>query len=82
MQTHQIKNHMMSLTVAEHGAEITSIQLEGIERMWDADPAFWGRTAPVLFSHRRSVERTFVSLRRADLFDGTAWLCPRYGFLL
>lgn len=49
MQTHQIKNHMMSLTVAEHGAEITSIQLEGIERMWDADPAFWGRTAPVLF---------------------------------
>lgn len=49
MQTHQIKNHMMSLTVAEHGAEITSIQLEGIERMWDADPAFWGRTSPVLF---------------------------------
>lgn len=49
MQTHQIKNHMMSLTVAERGAEITSIQLEGIERMWDADPAFWGRTAPVLF---------------------------------
>ena len=39
----------MSLTVAEHGAEITSIQLEGTERMWDANPAFWGRAAPVLF---------------------------------
>ncbi|MGN1206464.1 MAG: aldose 1-epimerase family protein [Eubacterium sp.] len=49
MQTYQIKNHMMSLTVAEHGAEITSIQVEGTERMWDANPAFWGRTAPILF---------------------------------
>lgn len=49
MRTHQIKNNRMSLTVAEHGAEITSIQLEGMERMWDANAAFWGRTAPVLF---------------------------------
>ncbi len=49
MQTHQIKNNRMSLTVSEHGAEITSIQLDGAERMWGADPAFWGRTAPVLF---------------------------------
>lgn len=49
MQTHQIKNNRMVLTIAEHGAEITSIQLDGTERMWDADPAFWGRTAPILF---------------------------------
>ena len=62
----------MSLTVAEHGAEITSIQLEGIERMWDADPAFWGRTAPVLFP--------IVGALKDNSYRYEAWLCPRYGF--
>ena len=49
MQTYQIKNHKMTLTVAEHGAEIRSVEVDGMERMWDANPAFWGRTAPILF---------------------------------
>ena len=70
----------MSLTVAEHGAEITSIQLEGIERMWDADPAFWGRTAPVLFPIVGALKDNSYRYEGPDLFDGTAWLCPRYGF--
>lgn len=49
MQTYQIKNHKMTLTVAEHGAEIRSVEVDGMERMWDANPTFWGRTAPILF---------------------------------
>lgn len=49
MQTYQIKNHKMTLTVAEHGAEIRSVEVDGMERMWNANPAFWGRTAPILF---------------------------------
>lgn len=49
MQTYQIKNHKMTLTVAEHGAEIRFVEVDGMERMWDANPAFWGRTAPILF---------------------------------
>ena len=49
MQTYQIKNHKMTLTVAEQGAEIRSVEVDGMERMWDANPAFWGRTAPILF---------------------------------
>ena len=74
MQTHQIKNHMMSLTVAEHGAEITSIQLEGIERMWDADPAFWGRTAPVLFPIVGALKDN--SYR----YEGQTYLMGQHGF--
>lgn len=74
MQTHQIKNHMMSLTVAEHGAEITSIQLEGIERMWDADPAFWGRTAAVLFPIVGALKDN--SYR----YEGQTYLMGQHGF--
>ena len=74
MQTHQIKNHMMSLTVAEHGAEITSIQLEGIERMWDADLAFWGRTAPVLFPIVGALKDN--SYR----YEGQTYLMGQHGF--
>lgn len=64
----------MSLTVAEHGAEITSIQLEGIERMWDADSAFWGRTAPVLFPIVGALKDN--SYR----YEGQTYLMGQHGF--
>lgn len=31
------------------GAELTSFELDGREYLWQADPAFWGKHAPVLF---------------------------------
>lgn len=31
------------------GAELKSLVKDGREYMWDADPAFWNRTSPVLF---------------------------------
>lgn len=48
---HIIENEFLKLTVAEHGAEIKSLinKATGEELMWQADPTFWGRTAPVLF---------------------------------
>lgn len=36
-------------TISDHGAELKSFVKDGAEYMWQADPAFWGRTAPVLF---------------------------------
>lgn len=46
-----IENNNIKLTVSDHGAEIKSLihKTDGTELMWQADPAFWGRTAPVLF---------------------------------
>ena len=37
--------------IASHGAELTSFrnQQTGLEYLWQADPAHWGRHAPVLF---------------------------------
>ena len=44
-----LRNQKYELKVSDHGAEIRSIKKLGKELMWQADPAFWGRTSPVLF---------------------------------
>jgi galactose mutarotase-like enzyme len=46
-----IENNKLKLTVTDHGAEIKSLvrKTDGVELMWQADAAYWGRTAPVLF---------------------------------
>jgi len=49
MKKYSISNKTYELTVSDHGAEITSLIKNGSELMWNADPAFWGRTSPVLF---------------------------------
>ena len=48
---HILENDYLKVTVAEHGAEVRSIirKKDNKELMWQADPAFWGRTSPVLF---------------------------------
>ncbi len=51
MMNYTIENNKLKLTVTEHGAEIKSLvrKTDGVELMWQADTAYWGRTAPVLF---------------------------------
>ena len=39
----------VQFTVANHGAELQSVQLGGHEFLWQGDPAYWGRRAPILF---------------------------------
>ena len=39
----------LSATISSMGAELTSLALNGREYLWQADPAFWGKHAPVLF---------------------------------
>ena len=51
MATRTIKNERLSVTIAAHGAELSSIYDEANDRelVWQVDPAFWNRHAPVLF---------------------------------
>lgn len=51
--THTIENDKMRIAVDDHGAELVSIYDKEQERevLWQADPAFWKRHAPVLFPH-------------------------------
>jgi len=49
--THQLTNNILTVSIAEKGAELQSIVINstGIEYMWGADPAFWAKKSPVLF---------------------------------
>lgn len=51
MATCTIKNERLSVTIAAHGAELSSIYDKANDRelVWQADPAFWNRHTPVLF---------------------------------
>ena len=39
----------MHITVSHKGAELQNITANGREYLWQGDPKFWGRRAPILF---------------------------------
>ena len=51
MKRYQIKNEELTLEIDSLGAEMKSLKYNasGQEYLWQADPAYWGRTSPVLF---------------------------------
>lgn len=51
MALFQISNGRITIQVDSLGAELKSLKSvpEGREYMWHGDPAYWGRTSPVLF---------------------------------
>ena len=51
MAEYILENEELKVTFNSHGAELRSVvdKKTGYEYMWQADPAFWGRTSPVLF---------------------------------
>lgn len=46
-----LENNELRAEIDTHGAELRSVKnlADGTEYMWQADPAYWGRTSPVLF---------------------------------
>ena len=52
-----IENEYLQLTVTTWGAQIKSVvrKCDGVEHMWQADPAVWGYHAPILFPHAGKV---------------------------
>ena len=48
---HTIENNYLRVSVDDHGAELCSIfdKVHNREVIWQADPAYWKRHAPVLF---------------------------------
>lgn len=47
----KIENEYISVAINSSGAELSSLKLkaDGTEYLWQADPTYWGRHAPVLF---------------------------------
>lgn len=50
-ENYVMENDRLAVTIANHGAELISIYDKKYQReiIWQADPAFWKRHAPVLF---------------------------------
>ena len=44
-----LKSTDVSARIISKGAELKSLIVDGRELMWRADPAFWGKTSPLLF---------------------------------
>lgn len=55
----------LSASISSKGAELQSLKLSGVEYLWQADPALWGKHAPVLFPIVGSIRNG-----RADSAEG------------
>ena len=71
---YQLKNSVMEVEINPHGAELVRVVKDGHDYLWDADPAFWGRTSPVLFP-------IVGSLANGKYFvDGKEFTLGQHGF--
>ncbi len=72
----KIDNGIISLSVDENGAQMRSLRdiSSGREYLWQADPAIWGRSAPVLFPA--------VGKMHTDgyIHGGVRYEMPKHGF--
>lgn len=80
MATYSLANDRCRVAVNTHGAELASFQRllgepnDALECLWPADPAHWGRHAPVLFPVvGRLPQDTY-------LHQGRAYRLPQHGF--
>jgi galactose mutarotase-like enzyme len=57
MGRYQLENERIAIAVDSHGGEMKSLVKKetGTEYLWQADPQYWGRSAPVLFPFVGSV---------------------------
>jgi len=71
-----IENHNTSASFKTKGAELCSLinKETAVEHIWQADPNFWPRHAPILFPCIGSSKNDKV------IFDGQKHLMPRHGF--
>ena len=68
-----IKRGGLTAAIDSMGAQLTSLALNGNEYLWQGDPAFWGKHAPILFP--------IVGSLRNNTATSAAGACemPRHG---
>jgi galactose mutarotase-like enzyme len=71
-----LQNELLSVTIHPKGAELQTLcrKDNGINYLWKADPAYWGKHSPVLFP--------IIGTLKDDtyIFDGKTYSLPRHGF--
>lgn len=69
-----IQNEFATVVCDKHGAQLLSYKTaEGKEYMWQRDPAYWGKTSPVLFPYVGPVLSPVI-------IGGKSYDMPRHGF--
>jgi len=76
IMTRTIENNFLKISVSDHGAELTGIYDKTNDReiLWQADPAYWKRHAPVLFPN---VGRNYKDIWR---LNGKEYPSSQHGF--
>lgn len=72
----RLENEKIRIAVRERGAELTSIFHKGLQKeyLWQADPTYWGKHAPVLFP-------VIGALRDEEfIHDGKVFTLSKHGF--
>ena len=69
-----LKYNGVSAKIISHGAELRSLEIGGHEYMWNADPAYWPKTAPILFPMIGTLKNS------KTLINGREYSLPRHGF--
>ena len=69
-----VKSSELTLAVSPVGAEMQSVVCDEVERLWCADPAVWGRHAPLLFPFIGRLRDGYYEL------DGQRIDAPTHGF--
>lgn len=71
-----IQTRDTSASLSTYGAEMLSFRYKGVEYLWNGDPQFWDRRAPILFP----VVCTPKDLKMAH--DGVEYPMPKHGFAI
>ncbi len=76
MAFYELKNDVITLGINSKGAEMKSLKNNetGLEYLWQADPAFWGRTSPVLFPVVGNYKN------KTTYYEGKAITLSQHGF--
>ena len=65
---------IQQIQVSTHGAELQSLIANGREYLWQGDPTYWGRRAPILFPIVRRLANDTLSI------DGHEYIMKQHGF--
>lgn len=73
---YQLENERMKAEIESFGAELKSLvrKADAREYMWEADPAFWGKTSPILFPFIGKLEGAQYH------YNGKSYEMDKHGF--
>ena len=73
-----LKNGALTARIESKGAELLSLVKNETEYMWQKDPAFWGKTSPVLFPIVGNLRNDTVTLMESPIqWQSTVYAAPQ-----